>query len=175
MTVDKKSSAVSPQTIQIHQAALCYRDTCLFITALVWRSELGPAGRMAHHDLRILGLLARSSICVTAAFMTSQLHLQIRSNQLLSQSPPTVCGVSSLCQWPVLLQHYYRYDLSHCCPSPLGTSMRRLSTFLSPTVIIWFSNVFKCAEVCGNEYRHGPLSAMVSQRGKCHHRAKAFD
>lgn len=91
----------------------------------------------------------RISIGVTAPFMTAQLYLPIRSNQPLSQFCPTVCGVSSLCQWTVLLPHDYRCDLSHLCPS-----MRQLSTFLIQTIIAWFSNVLKCkrSELCGNEY-----------------------
>lgn len=71
--------------------------------------------------------------------MTARLHLPIRSNQPLSQSCPTVCGVSSLCQWTVLLPHDYRCDLSHLCPS-----VRQLSAFLIQTIIAWFSNVLKC-------------------------------
>lgn len=75
-----------------------------------------------------------------------------------------VCGVSSLCQWSVLLPHDYRCDLSHRLTSLPGD----LSTFLGQTIIAWFSNVLKCkcSELCGCEYFCGLLGVgpMVKQR-----------
>lgn len=96
-------------------------------------------------------LLVHISISVRGPFMTAQLHLPIRSNQPLSQCCLTVCGVSSLCQWTVLLPHDYRCDLRHLSMPP---SMRQLSTFLIQTIIAWFSNVLKCrhSKLCCNEY-----------------------
>lgn len=108
------------------------------------------------------------SNCVIAPFMKAQLHLPIRNNQPPSQSCPTVCGVSSLCQWTVLLPDDYRCDLSHLC-----TSMRQLSTFLIQTIIAWFSNVLKCkcSELWGYKSFSGLLamSVMGSQQEQCYH------
>ena len=154
-----------------HNASNC----CLFTMALIHPTHQNKPLLAGCQALTWANMwpLVHISIFVTAPFMTARLHLPIRSNQLLSQSCPTVCGVSSLCQWTVLLPHDYRCDLSHRCPS-----MRQLSTFLIQTIIAWFSNVLKCkrSELCGNEYFRGLLGAsmMLSQRGQCH-QTKAFD